>query len=67
MYRYAYFQRVFSRQIRLLGSVLTPIRADLTCRFDVDKTALIGVKTGPNKHICMEKISVSIRVLETRE
>ena len=33
---------------------------------DIDvKTALIGVKTGPNKRICFEKISVSIRLLGT--
>ena len=41
----------FSKQIRLLGPVLTPIRAV----FDV-KTALIGVKTGPNKRICLGKV-----------
>ena len=35
---------------------------------DIDvKTALIGVKTGPNKRICLEKINISIRLLGTLE
>ena len=35
-------------------------------KIDIDvKTALLGVKTGPNKRICLEKISVSIRLLGT--
>ena len=55
---------IFSKQIRLLGPVLTPIRVD----FDV-KTALIGVKTELSVSAWKKllKISVSIRLLETRE
>ena len=45
----------FPKQIRLLGPVLIPIRAVFDVDIDV-KTALIGVKTGPNKRICLRKV-----------
>ena len=44
----------FPKQIRLLGPVLIPIRAVLTS-ISTSKR-LIGVKTGPNKRICLEKV-----------
>ena len=55
----------FSKQICLFWQVLIPIRAVLT-----SISALIGVKTDPNKRICLKKllrIIVSIRLLGTRE
>ena len=50
--------------IKLLGPVLTPSRAIF------DKSALLGVKTDPNKRICLGKMSktiVLIHLLGTRE